>query len=159
MIGFYHEYDEYGCFSNWYHAEFDYAGKHYANSEQYMMYQKVWMFKEYDLADQIMQTADPQKCKNIARQPFSGFDSKLWDRTSKTIVKRGVRAKFQQNEDILKILHNTGNELLAECSPRDEKWGIGIDISDPNRFDVSKWKGDNYLGRVLMEVRAELRRP
>ena len=43
-IGFYHEYEEYGCFSNWYPAEFDYAGRHYANSEQYMMYHKVMMF-------------------------------------------------------------------------------------------------------------------
>ena len=27
-----------------------------------------------------------------------------------------------------------------------------------DRFDVSKWKGKNYLGRILMEVRDELRK-
>ncbi len=37
FVFFYHEYDPFGCLSNWYHAEFDYAGKHYFNSEQYMM--------------------------------------------------------------------------------------------------------------------------
>ena len=41
IIGFYHEYEEYGCFSNWYPADFDYAGRHYAHCEQYMMAQKV----------------------------------------------------------------------------------------------------------------------
>ena len=47
--------------------------------------------------------------------------------------------------------------MLAECSPYDKKWGIGIDIKDPDRTDVSKWKGENILGRVLMKVREELR--
>ena len=31
MIGFFHENEEYGCFSNWYPAEFDYAGRHFAS--------------------------------------------------------------------------------------------------------------------------------
>lgn len=157
IIGFFHEDEEYGCFSNWYPAEFDYAGKHYAHSEQFMMYQKVLMFKKYDLADQIMETTDPYSCKKIAGQKFPEFDSDIWEKTCYTIVKRGVKAKFAQNEDILRILLGTGNALLAECSPYDLKWGIGIDISDPNRLDVAKWKGQNLLGRILMEVREELR--
>ena len=157
MIGFFHEYEEYGCFSNWYHADFDYAGQHYENSEQFMMYHKVLMFGKYDLAEQIMQTGDPAKCKKIAGQKFPEFDSELWEKTCFTIVKRGVKAKFAQNSDILKVLLETGNALLAECSPYDKKWGIGIDINDPQRFVIADWKGKNLLGRVLMEVREELR--
>ena len=38
IIGFYHEYDEYGYFSNWYHADFEYAGKRFSSVEQFMMY-------------------------------------------------------------------------------------------------------------------------
>ena len=157
MIGFFHEDEKYGCFSNWYPAEFDYAGKHYANSEQFMMAQKVMMFGKYDLAEQIMQTSDPAVCKKIAGQKFPEFDSELWEKTCKTIVKRGVKAKFAQNEDILQVLLGSGNALLAECSPYDKKWGIGIDIADPDRFTLSKWQGKNLLGRILMEVRQELR--
>lgn len=157
MIGFFHEYEDYGCFSNWYPAEFEYAGLHYANSEQYMMYQKVMMFGKTELAEQIMSTPDPARAKKIAGQKFPEFDSGIWEKTCYTIVKRGVRAKFAQNPDILERLLGTGNELLAECSPYDKKWGIGIDISDPARLDCSRWKGKNLLGRVLMEVREELR--
>ena len=157
MIGFFHENEAYGCFSNWYPAEFDYAGRHFANSEQFMMYHKVLMFHKYDFADQIMNTSDPAKCKKIAGQKFPEFDSALWEKTCRTIVKRGVKAKFSQNEDIREILLSTGNALLAECSPYDKKWGIGIDISDPDRFVIAKWKGKNLLGRILMEVREELR--
>ena len=157
MIGFYHEYGDYGCFSNWYAAEFDYAGKHFVNSEQFMMYHKVMMFRKYDLAEQIMNTDDPAKCKNIAGQKFPEFDADLWERTCFHVVKRGVKAKFAQNEDILRVLLGTGNELLAESSPYDKKWGIGIDIKDPAHEVSAKWKGMNLLGRVLMEVREELR--
>ena len=132
IIGFYHEYESYGCFSNWYPAEFDYAGKHFANSEQYMMYHKVSMFGRNDLAEQIMNTSDPKKCKQIAGQKFPEFKHETWESTCYTIVKRGVKAKFCQNIGIMKTLLNTGNALLAECSSKDRKWGIGIDIHNPS---------------------------
>lgn len=157
MIGFFHENEEYGCFSNWYPARFNYAGKHFVNAEQFMMYHKVLMFHKFDLADQIMRTADPEKCKKIAGQKFPEFDSDLWEKTCKTIVKRGVKAKFSQNEEIRKELLGTGNALLVQCSPYDRKWGIGIDINDPDRLVIARWKGKNLLGRILMEVREELR--
>ena len=157
MIGFFHENEKFGCFSNWYPAEFDYAGRHYANSEQFMMYHKVIMFHKHDLAEQIMSTQDPAKCKKIAGQKFPEFKQELWEKTCRTIVKRGVKAKFSQNRQLLDVLLGTGNDLLAECSPYDRKWGIGIDINDPDRLDVSKWKGKNLLGRLLMQVREELR--
>ena len=156
IIGFFHENEAYGCFSNWYPAEFDYAGKHFMNSEQFMMYHKVMMFGQHELAGKIMANPDPQTCKNIARTKFPEFDAKLWDKTSRQAVKRGVRAKFRQNQPLLEELLDTGGALLAECSPYDTKWGIGIDIHDLARQDVSAWKGKNLLGRILMEVREEL---
>ena len=156
MIGFYHENEEYGCFSNWYQAEFDYVGKHYANTEQYIMYQKAAMFMDFEIMEAILETADPGKCKQLGRK-VAGFNAGIWTKTSYVIAKRGIKAKFAQNEDILKILLDTGNEILAECSLNDTKWGIGIDINDPNRLNCSMWKGENLLGRILMEVREELR--
>ena len=157
MIGFFHEYEEYGCFSNWYPAGFEYEGRYFDNSEQFMMYHKVMMFGKDELAEQIMQTSDPAVCKKIAKQKFPEFDADLWDKACQEIVKRGVKAKFAQKEDIRKVLLGTGNALLAECSPYDKKWGIGIDIGDPDRLNIAKWKGRNLLGKVLMEVREELR--
>ena len=157
IIGFYHEYDDYGCFSNWYHAEFDYGRTHFLNTEQYMMFQKVLMFKKYDLADQILKSDNPEECKKIAGQKFPEFKSDIWEKTCKTIVKRGVKAKFVQNKDILDILLSTGNAILAECSSKDNKWGIGIDLSDSSKDVVADWKGSNLLGRILMEVRDEFR--
>ncbi|MCR5566469.1 MAG: NADAR family protein [Clostridiales bacterium] len=156
MIGFYHEYDDYGFLSNWYKADFEYVHP-FSSTEQYIMYHKVLMFHKYDLAKQILSTDDPAECKQIGRKPFPEFDPHLWDRLSYAVAKRGIKAKFVQNEGIQNQLLETGNELLVECSPTDCKWGIGLDICDPDRLVVSKWRGDNLLGRILMEIREEIR--
>lgn len=158
VVCFYHEYEENGCFSNWYPASFEYAGQNYNCVEQYMMYQKVLMFRQYDLAEKILKSNNPSEIKRLGRTRFPEFNSDVWDRTSYAIVKRGVRAKFEQNKDILQVLLDTQDNTLAECSLMDRKWGIGVAIDDPDCSDPSKWNGKNYLGRILMEVRDELRR-
>lgn len=158
LIGFFHKDEENGCFSNWYPAEFDYAGKHYKNAEQFMMFQKAWQFHRFDIAQEILETPDPQKAKQLARDIKVSSDVwERWDKTCRAIVKKGVKAKFAQSADLLDALLGTGEKLIAECSPYDKRWGIGIDIEDPDRFDVTKWKGSNYLGVILMEVREELK--
>lgn len=157
IIGFHREYEENGCFCNWYPAEFDYAGRHYLHSEQFMMYQKVMMFGQTALGDEIMHTDDPEQCKILGREFFDGFDAALWKKTRFVVVKRGIRAKFSQNPQMLETLLATGNAILAECSPRDKDWGILLSTSDPEVQDITKWRGENLLGQVLMEVREELR--
>ncbi|MCR5275741.1 MAG: NADAR family protein [Clostridiales bacterium] len=157
IIGFHREYEENGCFCNWYPAEFDYAGRHYLHSEQFMMYQKVMMFGQMALGDEIMHTADPEQCKILGREFFDGFDAALWKKTRFVVVKRGIRAKFSQNPQMMDTLLATGNAILAECSPRDKDWGILLSTSDPEVQDITKWRGENLLGQVLMEVREELR--
>ena len=157
IIGFHREYEENGCFCNWYPAEFDYAGRHYLHSEQFMMYQKVMMFGQQELGDEIMRTPDPEQCKILGREFFEGFNADLWKRTRYAVVKRGIRAKFAQNPSMMETLLETGNALLAECSPRDKDWGILLSTSDPEVQDVTKWRGTNLLGQMLMDIREDLR--
>ena len=158
VVCFYHEYEENGCFSNWYRAEFEYAGKRFTSVEQYMMYHKVIMFRQYDLATKILSSDDPSVIKKLGRTHFPEFDAALWEKTCYAIVRRGVRAKFEQNPDILQLLLATDEKILAECSLKDTKWGIGLAIDDPDCYHPSQWNGKNYLGRILMEVRDDLRR-
>lgn len=157
VLCFYHEYEENGYLSNWYRSEFEYAGRRYSSIEQYMMYQKVIMFRQYDLAQKILASNDPSEIKKLGRTHFSEFNADTWDKTCYAIVKRGIRAKFEQNPKLLEMLLNTGEKVLAECSAKDTKWGIGTAIDDPNCYHPSQWNGTNYLGRILMEVRDELR--
>ncbi|MCI6868738.1 MAG: NADAR family protein [Lachnospiraceae bacterium] len=158
IICFYHEYEEYGCFSNWYKAYFEYVGRRFSSVEQYMMYHKALMFREYELSEQIANTDNPALIKKLGRSYMKSFNSDLWDKTSKQIVKRAIRAKFEQNPELLDVLLGTEELVLTECSKNDKKWGNGVAIDDEDRFCTSKWTGKNLLGRILMEVRDELRR-
>jgi ribA/ribD-fused uncharacterized protein len=67
-----------------------------------------------------------------------------WDEVRLTVMKTGLLAKFSQNERLKQLLLSTGDTEIIEDSPRDA-WGVG-----------KKGDGQNWLGRLLMEVRAEL---
>ena len=68
----------------------------------------------------------------------------------------GLLAKFKQNEDLKRKLLGTGNNVLAECAVRDQIWGIGLSMKNPDRFEPENWNGQNLLGYALMMVRESL---
>lgn len=68
-----------------------------------------------------------------------------WDEVKVDIMREILRAKVQQHEYVRKKLLDTGTRELVENSWRDDFWGWG-----PNR------DGQNMLGKLWMEVRAEL---
>ena len=69
------------------------------------------------------------------------------------IVFEGLMAKFSQNESLKRQLQETEHCILAECAVKDKIWGIGLSMGDPDRLEISKWKGQNLLGYTLMMVR------
>ena len=69
-----------------------------------------------------------------------------WDAVKVGIMRDILRAKAKQHEYVTRKLLATGDRELVEDSWRDDFWGWG-----PNR------DGQNMLGKVWMEVRAELR--
>lgn len=113
VICFYHQDGDYGCFSNWFPAEFFYCDQEFSSVEQFMMYHKVMMFLQYDLGKQIMASKDPAEIKKLGRTKFSEFDADVWDKTCYAIVKRGVRAKFAQNDHLLEVLLFCWNKTMS----------------------------------------------
>ena len=43
-----------------------------------------------------------------------------------------------------------------EADPNDRFWGIGMSDSDKDAVDCSKWRGLNWMGEILTDVRDEL---
>lgn len=50
----------------------------------------------------------------------------------------------------------TKDSELAEASPYDRVWGIGYGVNSREINDKSLW-GSNKLGKILVEVREELK--
>lgn len=69
-----------------------------------------------------------------------------WEKVKDEIMRKAVRAKFTQHEELKKILLETADATLVEHTENDSYWGDGGDGS-----------GRNMLGRILMQVRQELR--
>lgn len=65
--------------------------------------------------------------------------------------------KFTQNKDLKEFLLSTGNRIIVEASPYDAVWGIKMSEKDEFVNNPLKWKGENLLGFILMEVRDKIR--
>ena len=145
------------CFSQWYESFFCVGHREYWCAEQYMMSEKARLFGDKDSFDMIMSSRDQTQIKALGRN-VKGFDEEIWNRFKYLIVLNGNYYKFSSDEKLRKILLNTGSAVLAEASPYDRVWGIGIDEEKAKKCGCSRWRGENLLGFALMEVRDELAR-
>jgi ribA/ribD-fused uncharacterized protein len=156
IICFHNPDEENGYLSNWFISYFIVDDMKFSSVEQYMMYQKAICFCDTDIAEKIMQTDDVASIKLFGRS-VSNYDDSVWSNVREKVVFDGLMAKFSQNIDLKKQLLDTNDSILAECAVKDLIWSIGISMKDPNRFDITKWRGKNLLGYTLMQVREKLR--
>lgn len=88
--------------------------------------------------------ATPGEAKRLGRQPGCRPD---WTKIRVDVMRRLLRKKFAPGSELARKLVATGEaELVEENQWNDTFWG------------VCRGKGQNVMGRLLMEVRAELRR-
>lgn len=141
-----------GEFSQWYPSDFTIDKVSYNCAEQYMMHKKALFFGDFDNAINIMNTTNPQTQKAFGRQ-VRNFDADKWSNVAYDFVLKGNIEKFAQNPRLLEYLLSTEGTEIVEASPYDTIWGIGLGETDERAFDKSQWRGQNLLGKVLMETR------
>jgi len=155
MNNFFFFYRTKDIFSQWYPCNFIIDHNFFNCAEQWMMYSKALLFKDVEIAKKILETKEPRIQKELGRK-VKFFDLSIWNEKAQKIVYQGNFAKFNQNEHLKKILLSTGNKILVEASPHDAIWGVGMSEDNPDILDPKKWKGTNWLGEVLMQVREDL---
>jgi ribA/ribD-fused uncharacterized protein len=138
-------------FSQWTTSYFVIDDIKYNCAEQYMMAEKARLFNDNQTLQQILNETNPSRQKNLGRK-VKNFDPKIWNQNSMDIVIKGNLNKFKQNPEMLKKLLETDDKILAEASPYDNIWGIGMLKTHKDILDKSKW-GKNQLGKALMIVR------
>lgn len=154
--------DKYVCFwgselSNFYPCNITYRGLYFKTSEQAFMWEKAMYFKDYAIAEQILDAETPYEAKKLGRK-VKGFNDDDWASVRYDIMKTIVFKKFEQNTNLKKLLLNKDwkDKIFVEGSPFDKIWGVGISYDSPLIADENNWKGENLLGKVLCEVRKML---
>lgn len=144
------------CFSQWWQATFQVDGQDFPTAEHWMMHQKALLFKDAEMATEILNASSPAQAKAFGRK-VKNFDPDVWNQHKFQIVVDGNKHKFNQHEDLKTFLLKTGKRTIVEASPRDRIWGIGMGKSNEKVENLLLWRGQNLLGFALMEVRDKLR--
>ncbi len=135
---------EYGWLSNFSEHPFVLDGLRWPSVEHYYQAQK---YAGTEAAERIRRADSPLKARK-AGQDRSLSPRADWDATKEAVMRRAVRAKFEQHRRLRELLLATGDEELVHQSGSDLFWGHS-----------PEGVGENRLGRILMEVRRDLRGP
>lgn len=142
-------------YSNFHYSPFYHQGKKFIWSEQAVMYRKAMLFGAKDVAEQILKASSPKKCRDLGRSTDIPFKQAVWVRERERVYKSVLRDKFALPA-LRKQIVKSGDRVLAEASPFDKIWGIGLRDNHPDAENPEKWRGKNLLGKVLMEIREEI---
>ena len=123
-------------------------GIHIPTSEA--LYQACRYPDRPDLQCLIIEQRSPMTAKMKAKR-FISETRHDWDSTRVTIMRWCLRVKLAQNWDSFgSLLLSTANSPIVEDSRKDEFWGA-------KRVDDGNLRGINAMGRLLMELREELK--
>ncbi|SFI50315.1 NADAR family protein [Jannaschia pohangensis] len=141
VIYFYAQTDPYWEFSNF--APFGVAldGAWWPTVEHFFQAMK---FDDAAYRETIRASRKPKDAKAL------GMTRKLplradWEAVKDGVMLRAVRRKFQTHAAPRALLLSIGHAPIVENAPMDAYWGCGPD-----------GRGQNRLGQILMQVRAEL---
>jgi ribA/ribD-fused uncharacterized protein len=143
VIHFYDRGQPYFEFTNFAEYPIELDGQKWPTSEHYYQAQKFEHFPHLKEIVRNLKTA-----KEAYKFPRNNPDHvrKDWQIVKNDVMRKALRAKFTQHNNLRVLLLDTGSAILVEHTSNDSYWADGGNGS-----------GKNMLGIMLMEVRAELR--
>jgi ribA/ribD-fused uncharacterized protein len=136
----------YGAFSNLFRREIVFEGDTFATSEHAYQAGKA---RKPEVKAWLMAAPSPALLAMAAHGLYYWDVTPGWSKSKFDRMRRVLRAKFTQHPDLLELLLATEDARLVESatvdSPVNRLWGEVDGV------------GQNMLGQMLMELRAELR--
>lgn len=139
-----------------YEAPIQVEGITFPTVEHYFQWSKAKQFGDADAQAKILKTPSAKSVKAYGKK-VKNFDQDVWTEASERVMRTGLKAKFMQHPELLKKLRETGTRPLAEADPRSKFWGIGTSADTSKANDPAKWPGKNVMGKLLSEIRTELK--
>jgi N-glycosidase YbiA len=117
------------------------SGKSWPTSEHYFQAQK---FAGTEREEEIRFANSPSTAARLGRSRSRPLRAD-WETVKDDVMCRALQAKFEQHPKLKALLLSTGNAELVEHTRNDNYWADGGDGT-----------GQNLLGKLLMELRADL---
>ena len=141
-IYFYTVNEPYGELSNFSKYPFTLGGKYWLTSEHYFQAQK---FQGTPREEEIRRARSARAAAELGRSRSVPIRVD-WEEVKDDVMRTALKAKFSAYPELQALLLSTGEEELVERTTDDYYWGCGTDGT-----------GKNMLGKILMEIRKELR--
>ena len=141
LIHFYSVADRFGELSNFAAFPIRIGGKTWPTTEHYFQAQK---FAGTGHEEAVRRANSPMLAARLGRDRSQKLRPD-WESVKIEVMRTALRAKFTQHAELRELLLSTGDAKLVEHTRNDAFWGDGGDGS-----------GKNWLGRLLMRLRAEL---
>ncbi|MDP2676169.1 MAG: NADAR family protein [bacterium] len=138
----FYEYEWY-IFSNFASFEVRWCGEIWKTSEH--AYQAT-KFEDEEIRNKIKNARSAHDAYKLATVVHKDKVRGYWSLIKLGVMEEIVRAKLSQYYYIQKKLLETGDRIIVEDSHRDDFWGWGAHKD-----------GSNYLGKIWMKLREELR--
>ncbi len=137
-IEFHSKSSSYNELSNFHKAKFMLDGKEWPSVEHYFHAQKFSSSPEYQ--EKIRAASEPNRAKTLGSSKEFPIRND-WDTYREEVMRKALKAKFEQNPNLKQLLASTAPRPLVEDT-MDAYWGQGRNK-----------KGKNRLGILLMELR------
>jgi hypothetical protein len=147
-IRFYRASDKpYGVFSNLYRREMAFEGRFFPTAEHAYQFSKP---RKPEVREWLMAAPSPALLAMAAHGLYRWDIAPGWSKGRRDRMRAVVGAKFRQHADLAEILLATGDARIVECAT--------VDNDVNRRWGEVNGRGQNWLGVILMDLRAELRR-
>ena len=141
----------FSSFSNLSPAPIEIDGVLYASTEHFYQYNKCLASGNHTAAAEVLLSKEPESAMTAGAAVKA---TKEWTQTEgKRIMKRAAKIKFTP-QHMQQKLRSTGDRHIAEAT-RNTLWGVGVPFTS-DCLNMDTYKGENIMGQILMELRAEL---
>jgi N-glycosidase YbiA len=140
-IKFYKVNDEYGSFSNFAPYSIFIESQVWLTTEHYFQASK---FNDNNIKEKIRSLKSPMQAAEEGRKKQNPIRQD-WEEVKLDVMRKAIRSKFFQHHELKLTLVRTNDKVIIEHTSNDNYWADGGD-----------GKGQNMLGKLLMELRTEL---